>query len=210
MTKAPSNVTWQSGQVTRAERAKALGVRGATVWLTGLSGSGKSTVAAALEKRLVLAGRGAYRLDGDNLRTGLSGDLGFRREEREEHARRAAEVACLFADAGLVAIVALISPYASSRQRARELHEGADLPFAEVYMAAPVDLCAARDPKGLYAEAASGRIGSFTGVDDPYEVPEAPDLVIEAGTTLDDAVDAVERILRGVEGPATRADDPIR
>jgi adenylyl-sulfate kinase len=200
--KASSTVTWHSGQVTRDERVAALGVRGATLWLTGLSGSGKSTVAAALEKRLVLAGRGAYRLDGDNLRTGLSGDLGFRRDEREEHARRAAEVACLFADAGLVAIVALISPYAASRQGARELHERAGLPFAEVYMAAPVDLCAARDPKGLYAEASSGRIGSFTGVDDPYEAPEAPDLVIEPGTPLDDAVDALERLLVRIEQPA--------
>jgi adenylyl-sulfate kinase len=202
--KASSNVTWHSGHVTRDERAKALGVRGATLWLTGLSGSGKSTVAAALERRLVLAGRGAYRLDGDNLRTGLSGDLGFRREEREEHARRAAEVACLFADAGLVAIVALISPYAVSRQQARALHEQAGIPFAEVYMAAPVDLCAARDPKGLYAEASSGRIGSFTGVDDPYEIPDAPDLVIEPGTPLDDAVEAVEAVLHRMEPPAGR------
>ena len=204
MAKASSNVTWHSGHVTRDERSEALGVRGATLWLTGLSGSGKSTVAAALERRLVLAGRGAYRLDGDNLRTGLSGDLGFRREEREEHARRAAEVACLFADAGLVAIVALISPYASSRRQARELHDQAGIPFAEVYMAAPVDLCAARDPKGLYAEASSGRIGSFTGVDDPYEVPEAPDLVIEPGTSLDDAVEAVEAVLHRMEPPAGR------
>jgi adenylyl-sulfate kinase len=207
VSKASSNVTWHGGQVSREERADALGIRGATLWLTGLSGSGKSTVAAALEKRLVLAGRGAYRLDGDNLRTGLSGDLGFSREEREEHARRAAEVACLFADAGLVAIVALISPYAASRQQARELHRQAGLPFAEVYLAAPVDLCAARDPKGLYEGANSGRIGAFTGVDDPYEAPETPDLVIEPGTPLDEAVDAVEAVLGQVEqltGPNRR------
>ena len=119
-------------------------------------------------------------------------------------------MACLFADAGLVAIVALISPYAESRQRARQLHQQAGLPFVEVYMAAPADLCADRDPKGLYARRPQGAIESFTGVDDPYEVPDAPDLVIESGTALDEAVDAVERILRGVEGPATRADDPIR
>jgi adenylyl-sulfate kinase len=205
MAKASSHVTWHSSQVTRDERAKVLGARGATLWLTGLSGSGKSTVAAALEKRLVLNGRGAYRLDGDNLRTGLSGDLGFRRDEREEHARRAAEVACLFADAGLVAIVALISPYAVSRQRARELHERAGIPFAEIYMATSVDLCAARDPKGLYAGAASGRIGSFTGIDDPYEVPEAPDLVVESGTPLDQAVDAVEAVLARI-GPLAGGD----
>jgi adenylyl-sulfate kinase len=193
------NVSWHKGEVSRDERARLLGQRGATLWLTGLSGSGKSTVASALERRLVLGGRGAYRLDGDNLRTGLSGDLGFTRENREEHARRAAEVACLFADAGLVVIVALISPYAASRRRARQLHAQAGLPFAEIYMGAPVDLCAARDPKGLYAGATSGRIGSFTGVDDPYEVPEAPDLVIEPGTSLDDAVDAVEVVLEGLD-----------
>ena len=190
-----SNVTWHAGEITREERATSLGHRGATLWLTGLSGSGKSTVASALEKRLVLAGRAAYRLDGDNLRTGLSGDLGFTRQNREENARRAAEVACLFADSGLVAIVALISPYAASREHARSLHARAGLAFAEIYMGAPVDLCAARDPKGLYARASSGRIGSFTGVDDPYEVPEAPDLVIEPGTRLEDAVDAVEAVL---------------
>ncbi len=207
---ASSNVTWHQGELTREERTDALGARGATLWLTGLSGSGKSTVAAALERRLILAGRGAYRLDGDNLRTGLNGDLGFRREEREENARRAAEVACLFADAGLVAIVALISPYAVSRQRARELHRRAGLPFAEVYMAAPVDLCADRDPKGLYARATSGGIGSFTGVDDPYEVPEAPDLVIEPGTPVDEAVGAVAATLERIEALGDRPRPAVR
>src|SRR5580704_13187804 len=116
-----SNVTWHPGHISRQERASALGARGATVWLTGLSGSGKSTVAAAVEQRLVLEGRSAYRLDGDNLRTGLNGDLGFSREAREENCRRVAEVARLFADAGMIAIVAIISPYAVSRQRARQL-----------------------------------------------------------------------------------------
>ncbi len=186
-----SNITWHPGHVTRAERALTLGSRGATLWMTGLSGSGKSTLAAAVEKRLVTGGRSAYRLDGDNLRTGLNGDLGFSRLDRDENTRRAAEVACLFADAGLVAIVALISPYAESRQRARQLHERAGLPFLEVYMAASVDLCATRDPKGLYAQASSGHIGSFTGVDDPYEVPVAPDVVVDPDTGLDETVDAV-------------------
>ncbi len=130
---------------------------------------------------------------------GLSDDLGFSREDREEHARRAAEVACLFADAGLVAIVALITPYATSRQRARRLLEGAGLPFAEIYMSAPVDLCATRDPKGLYAEASTGTVGALTGVDDPFEVPEAPDLVIEAGTGVDEAVDRVIEVLQLIE-----------
>jgi bifunctional enzyme CysN/CysC len=170
-----------------------------TVWMTGLSGSGKSTVAAAVEQRLVEAGRSAYRLDGDNLRTGLNRDLGFGREAREENARRAAEVALMFADAGVVALVALISPYAESRLRARRLHEEAGVPFVEVYLAAPVELCSNRDPKGLYAKASSGAISAFTGVDDPYEVPETPDLAIEPGVVLSDAVEQVLGVVASVE-----------
>jgi adenylyl-sulfate kinase len=195
-----SNITWHVGHVTRAERARTLVSRGATLWITGLSGSGKSTLAAAIEKRLVAGGRSAYRLDGDNLRTGLNRDLGFSRPDRDENTRRAGEVACLFADAGLVAIVALISPYAESRQRARLLHEEAGLPFLEVYMAASVDLCANRDPKGLYAQASSGGIRSFTGVDDPYEVPAAPDLTVDPHTELDDAATVVIALLDRING----------
>jgi len=194
-----SNVTYHSGHLTRDERARSLGGRGATVWITGLSGSGKSTVAAGVEQRLVKQGRGAYLLDGDNLRTGLNGDLGFSRTERDENVRRAAEVACLFADAGVVAVVALISPYAESRLRARLVHERAGLAFVEVYMAAPVDVCSLRDPKGLYARASTGEIGSFTGVTDPYEVPEAPDVVIEPTTGLSEAIEAVLTQLHRVE-----------
>ncbi len=191
------NVTWHPGQVNREERAALLGGRhGATVWFTGLSGSGKSTVAAAIEKRLVDAGRAAYRLDGDNLRTGLNADLGFSRAGREENVRRAAEVAGLFADAGFVAVVALISPYLTGRQLARRIHEQAGLPFVEVYMATPVDLCAVRDPKGLYARANAGEIGSFTGVDDPYEPPEHPEVTLQSGTQLEHAVDKVMGALR--------------
>jgi bifunctional enzyme CysN/CysC len=186
-----SNVTWHTGRTTRAERAESLGAKGATLWLTGLSGSGKSTLAIAVEHRLVVDGLPAYRLDGDNLRTGLNGDLGFSREAREENSRRVAEVARLFADAGLVAIVALISPYEESRQRARRLHEEAGLPFLEVYLAASADCCATRDPKGLYAQASAGNIGSFTGVDDPYEVPQSPDLVIESESGVADGVDLI-------------------
>jgi adenylyl-sulfate kinase len=197
-----SNITWHASQVTRRERAGCSTPRGATLWLTGLSGSGKSTVAAAVEHRLVAQGRSAYRLDGDNLRAGLNADLGFGRESRLENARRAAEVAVLFADAGAVAVVALISPYAESRRRARLLHEQAGLAFVEVYLAAPVALCSTRDPKGLYAKASTGEIGSFTGVDDPYEVPGAPDLAIEPGVPLADAVDQVLAALVRVEGTA--------
>jgi bifunctional enzyme CysN/CysC len=133
------------------------------------------------------------------MRTGLNSDLGFGREARMENARRAAEVSVMFADAGLVALVALISPYAESRQLARQMHERAGLPFAEVYLAAPVDLCSTRDPKGLYAKAAAGEIASFTGIDDPYEVPTVPELAIEPGTPVDDVVDLVLAALATVE-----------
>lgn len=203
-TLASPNVTWHAGELTRADRFGALGTQGATLWFTGLSGSGKSTVAAAVEGRLVRQGRTAYRLDGDNLRTGLNGDLGFSRSDRDENVRRAAEVACLFADSGAVALVALISPYAESRQLARDIHRRAGLPFVEIYMATSMDLCARRDPKGLYARAQAGDITSFTGVDDPYEVPSAPDLAIAPGRPLADAVDAVLAELERIESGAVR------
>lgn len=186
-----TNITWHEGDVSRGDRAALLGGGGATLWFTGLSGSGKSTLAAAVEQRLVSSGRAAYRLDGDNLRTGINSDLGFSRGERLENCRRVAEVARLFADAAIVAIVAIISPYAESRELARRIHEEAGLPFVEVFMATPADVCAARDPKGLYAKATTGSLGSFTGVDDPYEVPDSPDLAIEPSVALDAAVDLV-------------------
>ncbi|MDA8148577.1 MAG: adenylyl-sulfate kinase [Actinomycetota bacterium] len=181
--------------MSREERMGALGGRGATVWLTGLPGSGKSTLAAEMERRLVLGGRNAYRLDGDDLRTGLNGDLGFGRADREENIRRVGEVARLFADAGVVALVALISPYAEARARARLLHEHAGLPFVEVYLAVPVAVCAARDPKGHYARAMAGDLPSFTGVDDPYEVPSRPDVVVEATSSVGDAAALVMEVL---------------
>lgn len=167
-----TNVTWHDGEVGRADRP----TQGATVWLTGLSGSGKSTVGVALERLLVEAGRPAYRLDGDNLRLGLNADLGFSAEDRDENVRRAGEVARLLADAGVVAIVPLISPYRAGRDRARSVHEAAGVPFLEVFVDTPIELCEARDPKGLYAKARAGEITGFTGIDDPYEAPLAPDL----------------------------------
>ena len=197
---AATNITWHAGHVSRADREQVLGQRGATLWLTGLSGSGKSTLATAVELDLVRRGRAAYRLDGDNLRTGLNGDLGFSREAREENCRRVAEVACLFADAGLVSVVAIISPYAESRALARRLHAEAGLPYVEVFMATPAEECAVRDPKGLYAKASSGAIGSFTGIDDPYEVPESPDLAIEPTTSVSEAVTLVLAALARVAG----------
>jgi bifunctional enzyme CysN/CysC len=163
---------WPSGSVTAEDRA----TRGVTLWLTGLSGSGKSTVAAELERRLVAAGRPAYRLDGDNLRHGLNADLGFTAADRAENVRRVGEVARLLADAGVVAIVSLISPYAADRDRVRAAHDGAGTGFYEVFVDTPLEVCEQRDPKGLYARARAGEITGFTGVDAPYEPPEAPDL----------------------------------
>jgi len=186
-----TNITWHEGDVSRGTRAGVTGGAGATLWFTGLSGSGKSTLAAAVERRLVAGGRAAYRLDGDNLRTGINADLGFSREERLENCRRVAEVARLFADASMVAVVAVISPYAESRAFARRIHAEASLPFVEVFMATPAAECAVRDPKGLYADAASGSITSFTGIDDPYEVPDDPDLAIGPTLSVDAAVDLV-------------------
>lgn len=167
-----TNVTWHGGEVSREERPHT----GATVWLTGLSGSGKSTVAVALEGLLVASGRPAYRLDGDNLRHGLNADLGFSAEDRDENVRRAGEVALLLADAGVVALVPLISPYRAGRDRARAAHEAAGVPFVEVFVDTPIELCEQRDPKGLYAKARAGEITGFTGIDDPYEAPVTPEL----------------------------------
>lgn len=175
---ASPNVVWHEGEVTRRQRWSAQRLGGATVWLTGLSGSGKSSVAVALERLLVEQGRAAYLLDGDNLRHGLNGDLGFSASDREENVRRAGEVARLFADAGLVAIVPLISPYRAGRDRVRRIHEAAGLPFLEVFVDTPLAECERRDPKGLYAKARAGELSGFTGIDDPYEPPTAPELVL--------------------------------
>ncbi len=168
------NVTWHPGQVARADRPSA----GATIWLTGLSGSGKSTVAAACEARLVAFERPAYVLDGDNVRLGLNGDLGFAAADRAENVRRVGHVARLMADAGLVVLVPVISPYRADRDQVRAIHAAADLPFLEVYVDTPLELCEQRDPKGLYAKARAGEITGFTGLDDPYEAPVRPDLVL--------------------------------
>jgi bifunctional enzyme CysN/CysC len=191
------NVVWHDHGVPRRERWRAAGVVGATVWFTGLSGSGKSTIAAALSERLVAEGRLTYTLDGDNLRHGLNGDLGFSAEDRAENVRRVAEVARLFADAGVVTLVPVISPYRAGRDHARALHEAADLTFLEVHVDAPLEVCEARDPKGLYVTARAGELMGFTGVDDPYEPPLRPDLVLETATTSPtDAAEAVLRELR--------------
>jgi len=169
-----ADVVWHHGAVAPEQRPS----RGATVWFTGLSGSGKSTVAVEVERLLVEAGRPAYVLDGDNLRHGLNADLGFSDDDRAENVRRVSEVARLLADAGVVALVPVISPFRVGRARARELHEAAGLPFVEVFVDTPIEICEARDPKGLYRRARAGELAGFTGIDSPYEAPEAPDLVL--------------------------------
>ncbi|MEM9562365.1 MAG: adenylyl-sulfate kinase [Actinomycetota bacterium] len=170
-----ANTVWHPSDVDRAERWRASGGAGTTLWLTGLSGSGKSTIAVELERQLLAAGRPAYLLDGDNLRHGLNGDLGFSAEDRDENVRRVGHVARLFCDAGVVAIVPLISPYRAARDLVRELHAAADLPFLEVFVDTPLEVCESRDPKGLYAKARAGEITGMTGIDDPYEAPLDPE-----------------------------------
>jgi bifunctional enzyme CysN/CysC len=172
-----SNIRWQSG-VPRDERWRLVSQRGMTVWLTGLPGAGKSTLAAGLERELLGRGRFAYVLDGDNLRHGLSSDLGFDAASRSENVRRVGHVAALFADAGATAIAALVSPYRTDRKAARAAHEDRGLPFVEVFVDAPLEVCEQRDPKGQYRRAHRGEISHFTGVDDPYEAPEHADVVV--------------------------------
>ena len=181
------NVVWQKG-TERAQRWTALGHGGATLWMTGLPGSGKSTIAHGVETTLLGSGRSAYVLDGDNLRHGLNGDLGFSADDRAENVRRTGEVAALLADAGVVVLVALVSPYRADRAAARAIHEARGLPFLEVHVATSLEECERRDPKGLYARARAGEITGLTGVDDPYEPPEAPELVVGAGETAEEAV----------------------
>lgn len=172
----PENVTWHSTSVPRAERWKRLGLHGGTVWLTGLSGSGKSTVANALAELLHEAGIAHTVLDGDNLRHGLTADLGFTEADRAENVQRVGEVARLMADAGLVAIVPVISPYRADRDRVRAAHVAADLTFLEVFVDTALAVCAERDPKGLYVKALVGEITGLTGVDAPYEAPLHPEV----------------------------------
>jgi bifunctional enzyme CysN/CysC len=174
------NLVWHRGSVTPADRVEATGGNGVTVWMTGLSGSGKSTIAYSAEEMLIRAGRAAYVLDGDNLRHGLNSDLGFGAADRSENVRRVGEVARLLADAGLVVLVPVISPFASDRKMVREAHEQASLAFVEVFVDAPLEVCEQRDPKGLYARARAGEISDMTGLDSPYEPPESPDLRLDS------------------------------
>jgi adenylyl-sulfate kinase len=187
-----ANVTWHAHAVTREDRARVTGGEGLTVWLTGLSGSGKSTIAVAVEAALLERGRHAYLLDGDNLRHGLNGNLGFSAEDRAENVRRVGEVAKLLADAGTVALVSLVSPYAADRERVRAVHADAGLRFVEVFVDTPLEECERRDPKGLYAKARAGELKGMTGIDDPYEPPSRPELTLRPSEqSVDQAVAAV-------------------
>ena len=186
MTQKSTNIKWHASSLSTEEREKKLGV-GAIVWFTGLSGSGKSTVASAVEAALVRGGYPAFVLDGDNLRFGLKKDLGFAAEDRQENIRRVGEVSKLFADANVILLAAFISPYQRDRDAIRAL-----LPtgrFVEVHVSTSIDVCAERDPKGLYAKAERGEISNFTGLSAPYESPEDPELQLDTGAlSLEDSV----------------------
>jgi adenylylsulfate kinase len=183
-----TNITWHEGHVTRPEREKLLKQKGATLWFTGLSGSGKSTIAFTLEHALVQRGHLAYVLDGDNIRHGLNKNLGFSAADREENIRRIGEVAKLFADAGVITMTSFISPYRKDRDNVRALHDAGGLAFIEVHVNTPIGTCEQRDPKGLYKKARAGELKGFTGIDDPYEEPLKPELTIDAtGTKPEEA-----------------------
>lgn len=199
-----TNITWHEGNLTRDERWEALKCKGGTVWFTGLSACGKSTIASALEQVLVQSGVACYRLDGDNIRFGLNKNLGFSAEDRAENIRRVGEIAKLFSDAGHVTLTSFISPYVADRDAARAVHDEAGLPFIEVFVDTPLDECEKRDPKGLYKKARAGEIKGFTGIDDPYEAPEKAELVIDTtGKTVDESAQEVIDVLvtRGLITP---------
>jgi adenylylsulfate kinase len=190
-----TNVTWHEGSVTRREREQLLNQKGVTVWMTGLSASGKSTIACILEHMLLHKRKHAYRLDGDNVRMGLNKNLGFSAEDRAENIRRIGEVAKLFTDAGVIAITSFISPYKKDRDNVRALMKEGE--FIEVYINVSLEMAEQRDPKGLYKKARAGQIKGFTGIDDPYEAPENAEIVIDTEALQPE--EAAEQILSYLE-----------
>jgi len=189
------NITWHDGDVSRDDRFARLNQRGATLWFTGMSGSGKSTIAVALEQALHTLGRHAYRLDGDNIRHGLCANLGFSAEDRDENIRRIGEVAKLFADSGCITLCSFVSPYRAARDKVRALHEEAGLGFIEVFVDCPLEVLEQRDPKGLYKKARAGEITNMTGLSDahPFEAPEKPELHLR--TDADTIEASVEKLI---------------
>jgi adenylylsulfate kinase len=188
-----TNITWHEGTVTNQERWSNVGQKGCTLWMTGLSASGKSTIAVALEQVLLQRGHHAYRLDGDNIRMGLNKNLGFSAEDRAENIRRIGEVAKLFADAGIITVTSFISPYRADRDLVRKLHDDAKIPFFEVFVDLPIEVAEERDPKGLYKKARAGQIKGFTGIDDPYEAPAQAELHLR--TDKLSVAESVEQLL---------------
>ena len=193
-----TNVRWHQGEVTREDRNQLLGQKGATLWFTGLSGSGKSTVAVALEKALFQRGKLTYRLDGDNVRLGINKNLGFSAVDRAENIRRIGEIAKLFVDSGVIALSSFISPYQADRDRVRELHAESDYAFIEIFVDCSLAAAEARDPKGLYKKARAGEIKNFTGIDDPYEAPQAAEIHLHTDKmSLEEEVELIINYLEG-------------
>jgi len=192
-----TNVHWHEGEIQREHRHALLGQQGATLWFTGLSGSGKSTVAVELEGTLHQMGIVSYRLDGDNVRMGINKNLGFSAEDRSENIRRIGEVAKLFVDSGMIALSSFISPYREDRDNVRKLHEEAGMDFIEIFVDCSLEAAESRDPKGLYKKARAGEIKNFTGIDDPYEEPENAEIVIDTAELSADL--AAHRILLTLE-----------
>ncbi len=189
-----TNVTWHDHAVSKAERCQLSGHKGAVLWFTGLSASGKSTVANVVDHKLHSMGKRTYVLDGDNIRMGLNKNLGFSAEDRAENIRRIGEVGKLFSGAGVLAITAFISPYRKDRDAVRALLEPGE--FVEVFMDTPLAVCEARDPKGLYKKARAGQIKGFTGIDDPYEAPEKAELILDGTKPIDELADEVIAYLK--------------
>ncbi len=209
-----TNVTWQDGEVSREDRFTILRQRGATIWFTGLSGSGKSTIAVALEQALYTIGKLSYRLDGDNVRLGINKNLGFSEQDRKENIRRIGEVAKLFGDAGVISLSSFISPYKADRDEVRQLHEQAGIQFIEVFVDCSLAVAEKRDPKGLYKKARAGEIKNFTGIDDPYEAPANPEIHLHTDEmTVEQEVQIVLDHLKEnglvLRQQFTRADDSV-
>ena len=192
MTEPQHNIHWQEGEISRTDRERLIQQKGATLWFTGLSGSGKSTIAIALEKALYKRNTLSYRLDGDNIRLGINKNLGFSAEDRAENIRRIGEISKLFADCGTLSLSSFISPYRQDRDNVRDLHKQSGIHFVEVYVDCSLDVAESRDPKGLYKKARGGKIKNFTGIDDPYEPPKNPEIHLKTDQmTLEQEINTI-------------------